>query len=190
MHGLLGLAAIIGASIMSMDLYEAYSALNRLSNFGFMGKMVINNPEVQNKMLMHTLGAAGLWILGISLIIYHFAPDADEGKSTVVSGVTEPSPAPAPVVAVQHSDTRECPHCAEIIKAAAKLCRYCHSSVEPVSKTPVEQSPQVPVLTVQPAVKTPGPNDFTWSLGGVTVSKPIDTSSKNDFNHFARRHNN
>ncbi len=144
MYGLLGLAAIIGASIMSMDLYEAYSALKQMSNFGFMGKMVTNNPEVQNKMLMHTLGAGALWIFGIGSIIYHFAPESKpEAKSTVVSGVTEPSPAPAsaPVVAVQHSDTRECPHCAETIKAAAKLCRYCHSAVEPVSKAPVEQSP-------------------------------------------------
>jgi hypothetical protein len=188
MHLLLGLAAIIGAFIMSMDLYEAYSALNKLSSYGLFGKMITNNPEVQNKMLMHTLGAGGLWILGIGLIIYHFAPNADEGKSAVVSGVTEPSPASAPVVAVQHSDTRECPHCAEIIKAAAKLCRYCHSAVEPVSKAPVVHSPEIPVLTVRPAVKTPAPNDFTRSVGGVTVSKPIDTSSKNAFSHFARRH--
>jgi hypothetical protein len=184
MHLLLGLASIIGAFIMSMDLYEAYSALKEMSNFGFMGKMVTNNPEVQKKMLMHTLGAGGLWILGIGLIIYHFAPNADEGKSTVVSGVTEPSPAPA--VTVQHSDTRECPHCAEIIKAAAKLCRYCHSAVEPVSKAPVEQSPQVPVLTVQPASKTPNPQDPTWSLSGTAVSKPINnpSSSRNNFRKF------
>jgi len=184
MHLLLGLAAIIGAFIMSMDLYEAYSALNKLSSYGLFGKMVTNNPEVQNKMLMHTLGAAGLWILGISLIIYHFAPDADEGKSPVVSGVTEPSPAPA--VAVQHSDTRECPHCAETIKAAAKLCRYCHSAVEPVSKAPVEQSPEVPVLTVRPIAKTPNPQDFTWSVGGTTVTRPINnpSGSRNSFRAF------
>jgi hypothetical protein len=29
-------------------------------------------------------------------------------------------------------DTRKCPHCAEIIKAEAKVCRFCGRDVEPI----------------------------------------------------------
>jgi hypothetical protein len=185
MYGIFGTILCIGAAILTMDLYEAYSALNKLSSYGLFGKMVTNNPEVQNKMMMHTLGAAGLWIVGLGFIGYHFAPDAAGTKSQDTSPVapTATESAPAVVAEHSHSDTRECPHCAEIIKAAAKLCRYCHSAVEPVAKAPVVQSPVA-------AAKTPGPNDFTWSLGGVTVSKPVSTSSNsnNAFSHFARRH--
>ena len=48
--------------------------------------------------------------------------------------------APAPKSTVV-SDTRECPHCAEVIKAAAKLCRFCGSTVEPtVAKASDENS--------------------------------------------------
>jgi hypothetical protein len=188
MYGLLGFAAIIGAAIWTMDLSEAYSALNKLSSYGLFGKMVTNNPEVQNKMLMHTLGAAGLWIFGIGSIIYHFAPEAPDAKSQDTAPVAPAVSEPAPVAVVEHShsDTRECPHCAEIIKAAAKLCRYCHSTVEPVSKVSVEQSPEVPVLTVRPIAKTPNPQDFTWSVGGTTVSKPINnpSGSRNSFRAF------
>ncbi len=34
------------------------------------------------------------------------------------------------------SDTRDCPECAETIKAAAKLCRYCKSQITPVGERP------------------------------------------------------
>jgi hypothetical protein len=30
-------------------------------------------------------------------------------------------------------DTRKCPHCAEIIKAEAKVCRFCGRDVEPIA---------------------------------------------------------
>lgn len=29
--------------------------------------------------------------------------------------------------AIASGDMRKCPHCAELVKAEAKLCRYCHS---------------------------------------------------------------
>ena len=32
------------------------------------------------------------------------------------------------------SDQRDCPHCAERIKGAAKVCRYCNREVEPIQK--------------------------------------------------------
>jgi hypothetical protein len=98
---------------------------------------------------------------------------------TITSKVDQPIPL--------NPDTRECPHCAETIKAAAKLCRFCKSEVEPLFSTkaesvksdwvslvePAVQTPQVPVLTEQPTAKTPNSADFTWSVGGTPISKPV-----------------
>jgi hypothetical protein len=42
------------------------------------------------------------------------------------------SPALFAVSGVTREDrSRICPHCAERIRAAAKVCRYCHGEVEP-----------------------------------------------------------
>jgi hypothetical protein len=103
---------------------------------------------------------------------------------------------PAPIITSKvdqpltvNPDTRDCPYCAETIKAAAKLCRFCKSEVKPLlSKSsesvesdwvslvePAVQTPQIPVLTVQPTSKTPNSADFTWSVGGATISKPVKT---------------
>jgi hypothetical protein len=44
--------------------------------------------------------------------------------------------------AVSQGDSRKCPHCAEIIKAEAKVCRFCGRDVEPaVFRQPVEKAP-------------------------------------------------
>lgn len=34
--------------------------------------------------------------------------------------------------AITQGDQRKCPHCAEIIKSEAKVCRFCGRDVEPV----------------------------------------------------------
>jgi hypothetical protein len=113
----------------------------------------------------------------------------EQEKFVAVAAVVTPAPAATVKVnqplLVNH-DTRECPHCAETIKAAAKLCRFCKSTVEPLFPAkeesvesnwvslvePEVQTPQVPVLTEQPTTKTPNSADFTWSVGGTTISKP------------------
>jgi hypothetical protein len=41
-------------------------------------------------------------------------------------------PAIGTAIASNDDNTRKCPYCAEIIKAEAKLCRFCKSEVEPV----------------------------------------------------------
>lgn len=33
----------------------------------------------------------------------------------------------------ERTDTRKCPHCAELIKREAKVCRYCSRDVDPVA---------------------------------------------------------
>jgi uncharacterized membrane protein len=33
----------------------------------------------------------------------------------------------------RQADTRDCPYCAETIKAAAKVCRFCNRDVEPLA---------------------------------------------------------
>ena len=35
------------------------------------------------------------------------------------------------------TDTRACPHCAETIRAAAKVCRFCQRDVEPLATLPI-----------------------------------------------------
>jgi Mce-associated membrane protein len=53
-------------------------------------------------------------------------------------------------------DERVCPFCAEHIKAAATRCRYCHSTVTPVTQTPEAQTPEVQTPKVQtPKTQTP-----------------------------------
>lgn len=40
----------------------------------------------------------------------------------------------------EHDPTQICPHCAETVKAAAKVCKHCHGALTPritVSTTPV-----------------------------------------------------
>lgn len=185
MFGLLGFAAIIGAAIWTKDLYEGYAGVKQMASI--YGSWISNNPEIQSELMKHTLGVVALWIFGIGSVIYHFAPTSPADKPADTPTVSPTVPVAAPVVTetVAH-DTRECPHCAEIIKAAAKLCRYCQSTVEPVSKAPVASLVQTPVA----APKAPNPADFTWSVGGTTLNKPINnpSGSRNAFSHFARRH--
>jgi len=44
---------------------------------------------------------------------------------------TDTSPTPA-TLAVQQAETRTCPRCAETIKRAASICRFCGHAVDPL----------------------------------------------------------
>lgn len=48
--------------------------------------------------------------------------------------------------ALQGGDQRKCPHCAEVIKAEAKVCRYCGRDVEPVAQASLARAPAADYL--------------------------------------------
>lgn len=52
--------------------------------------------------------------------------------ASTVKGPQEPAPAAAPAPPPQPASTRACPHCAEQIQRAARVCRFCGRDVEPV----------------------------------------------------------
>ncbi len=37
--------------------------------------------------------------------------------------------------AVQSGESRKCPHCAELVRRDAKICRYCQRDLEPLNLT-------------------------------------------------------
>jgi hypothetical protein len=55
-----------------------------------------------------------------------------------------PEPPPAPAPAPNQTGLKKCPFCAEMIKAEARICRFCRSSLEkvgaelPISATPIQ----------------------------------------------------
>ena len=50
--------------------------------------------------------------------------DANRAANGLMKYVHRPEPAPA-----QQNETKECPYCAETIKAAAKVCRFCNRNL-------------------------------------------------------------
>lgn len=109
MLSILRAAAIIGAVVWTFNLYQAWSGLNQVSGFGALGQMAISLSGAKETLILHTIGATFLWLFGLFGGV--FGGDDSE----------------------EHADTRQCPHCAETIKAAATLCRFCGSTVEPVT---------------------------------------------------------
>lgn len=99
-------------------------------------------------------------------------------QEKAVSVAVAVTPVPAVIAAVAqspsvNSDTRECPHCAEIIKAAAKLCRFCKSEVEPLVSTKTENVESNWVNLVEPT-NTPEPVAVVEPVKSVpVVAEPV-----------------
>jgi hypothetical protein len=73
------------------------------------------------------------------------------------------------------TDTRDCPICAETIKAAAKLCRYCQSSIEPM----VNQGQSSDLLIVATNSALSETNNLVSSPVEITPTKPVAATCPN-----------
>ena len=85
-------------------------------------------------------GAAGFWLgffLGaigwIIVAVMQATPEAEAARTKLVNAALH---GPGGVAAGPVSDTRTCPWCAETIKAAAVVCRFCGKDVEPLPVLP------------------------------------------------------
>lgn len=84
-------------------------------------------------------GTAGFWLgffLGAIGWVIVAVMDGDEAyqqakAARMAAAIGSTATAPA-------SPMRVCPHCAETVKAAASICRYCHRELDPVPEPPRE----------------------------------------------------
>lgn len=80
----------------------------------------------------------------VGAIIIAATPDrrAEARHAELVGAISRDKTAP---------DTRPCPRCAEDIKRAAKMCRFCQAEVEPLAVEPLPTEPLPSASTSQPS---------------------------------------
>ena len=124
-------AALIGAVIWSIYLYDGWRAYNEMASYSMFKGI---QEKAKNELSLQTAIVAVLYIFGLMGEIF-FRSDKQYQNSNSSSNTQTYSlnnTQQSEQGSNESSDTRECPVCAETIKAAAKLCRYCQSSIDPI----------------------------------------------------------
>jgi len=82
---------------------------------------------------------------------------------------------------------RPCPWCAEIIKPAASVCRYCDRTVQPAPAAVIDASAGAPQLNVRMAKKHKSINAGTSSLTTTDIEDCLDFADSKDLDRSLRR---
>jgi hypothetical protein len=141
-------AALIGAFIWTIYLVVGWSAYGEMKSFSMFPGIT---QRALNAMLIQTGVVIALYIFGFfgKLIAQCFEPTDEEKKkaeATLTNNSNKSSSNTSQVNTIKsntreiQSDTRECPFCAETIKAAAKMCRFCKSPLNPTEILQNEQN--------------------------------------------------
>ncbi|HYD26943.1 hypothetical protein [Brevundimonas sp.] len=115
---------------------------------------VIAASRGHNFLLWWLFGAA-LFIVALPCSLFLKSPERkaeedarrvarDAALAQLVANTTAAQGAATAAAAAPSGDTRDCPWCAETIKAAARICRFCNRDVDPVER-------------LDPAAASPGP---------------------------------
>lgn len=113
---------------------------------------VIAASRGHNFLLWWLFGAA-LFIVALPCSLFLKSPERkaeedarqaarDAALAQLVANTTAAQGAASQGAAPPAGDTRDCPWCAETIKAAARVCRFCNRDVEPIEPArPVAEAP-------------------------------------------------
>ena len=125
-------ASLIGAFVWTLYLFRDWSAFNEAARWGVFESVI---AQARLVLIVQSVVVIVLYIFGFfggtlsgsanedtKGSPRNLSATNDSGKAILQSAYTE---------STDESETRDCPFCAERIKAIAKLCRFCGTSVEP-----------------------------------------------------------
>lgn len=123
-----------------------FVVLAAVAALGYLPGHIAQKRSHPNASAIKVLGIVGVFTFGILWIVALIWAVMLPVKPTIYVQ-QEKSPDP-----VSKEPTKNCPFCAETIKAAARICRFCGKDVPPAqSQTEVDLSP---IPLIEPEVKT------------------------------------